>query len=127
MTIKKQIIITKKIDDQHFSGTIEVAMLNYPERIAHSKKSVTKVIDGVDGANFVATENLDRAEEYYNLATQQVIKMDVKLLSEDRVLSSVDELIVYEEGNKIIMDLAAELIAGITLGNEKSDGSSKTA
>jgi hypothetical protein len=122
----KEIIITKKIDTKELAGSITLKALSYPERIAISKKSVTTVVQGEAGSETVINDNLDRSLEYYELACKQITKVDVTIKQEDEgatdtaiKLTCVDDLMVYEQGTAIVMDIAAELIAGVNLGNEK--------
>jgi cyanophycinase-like exopeptidase len=124
----KEIIIKKKIKTEIFEGEIEVAALTYTERIAQSKASTVATVALEDGSNEhkVISENLDRAQVYYELAVKQVRLVDVKIVSNDsdssasEVIDSVDGLMVYQEGQEIVMDIATGLIAGITLGKRKS-------
>jgi hypothetical protein len=116
-----EIIITKKIKTEFLEGHIKIKALTYPERIVHSKKSMTSVSDSEKTLQYVATESLDRAQEYYELAKAKITEMQIKINHDEYggEVSNIDELILYEEGNNVIMDIAKELIAGISLGNGK--------
>lgn len=121
-TNKKEIIVTKKINNDEMVGVITFAALTYPQRIAISQESISEVVD--EGSLVAKANNdLSRAQKYYELAMKQVRTLELKIIDgEDITITSIDELMVYEQGVELVMKLASDLIGGIKLGNVKSHG-----
>lgn len=114
--------ITKKIDNEVLQGIVVYNILSYPERIEYSKNSAVQIISENDTQQAVVSSSLDRALEYYNLAKKQLVNVDVKIVSgeyEGTIIDSIESLSVYEEGQEVIMELATQLIAGVSLGKKK--------
>lgn len=126
---KKEIIIKKKVNNGALTGLVTIAMLSYPERIRISQESLTEIAPGEDEKSFTvkANQDLARAQAYYELAIKQVRTIDITIVENDEKLTSIDELMVYEKGTELVMEIASDLIGGVKLGNEKSPISDKIA
>jgi hypothetical protein len=117
--------ITKTTNTDLVKGKIIAKALTYPERIAYSKKALVTTAPENAGeqeiTKFKINHQLDQVEEYYHLAVKQALVVDVKITKGDEEIhcTSIEELMIYEEGQEFVMSLATELISGITLGNLK--------
>lgn len=121
--MSKPIIITRKFSNEVISGSLKMHMLTYDERIAKSKLSIieVKAPEGQDQTAFEATQSLDRAAEYAKLATERCTEISFKIKTDELEMDceSIAELMAFQEGQDIVMDVAMALIAGITLGKKK--------
>lgn len=125
MSEKKEIIIKKNVKTETLTGVITLAALTYPERIAISQEALTDIAPTEKAFEVKAKEDLARAQSYYELAGKQVRTLDIKIVDADgetQTLTSVDELMVYEDGTRLVMEIASDLIGGVKLGNVKLNG-----
>ena len=117
---KKEILITKKLNDHEvFEGHVKMAALSYHERIEQSKLGIADMAEENASLEVRANDNLKRSKNYYDLALSRIREVSVKIRETGEEITDLDSLMIYEEGTQLVMILAQDLIAGVTLGKIK--------
>lgn len=106
-------IFTQNVDTDELKGKIEVDLLPWNERISKSKELLYKL----DGDKLVDREDLERYELAIKFAVERVKSVDL-VTNDGQKVSSVDELMMYKEGTKLMNDISSTMINGVSLAKK---------
>lgn len=107
--------ITHKVDNEFFSGSIEISVPTYSERLRIMKELQFKVQE--DGSVEKSSDSLEQSAKFVEKLGQYIKKVDLKIKKNSESISSFDTLGMYAEGASLIMELTPYISRGLTLGN----------
>ena len=103
-------IVKHNVDTEQMKGFIEVDLLPWKERISKSKELLYKTEDG----KLVDRDDLERYELAIDFAVSRVKNVGITL-NDGQKVTSVEELMIYKEGTKIMNEISNVVLNGVSL------------
>lgn len=103
---------THQVNKNGFTGTIEVELFGWKERMAKTKEIYYKQV----GESLVERHDYEQGEASIETTISRIRSVNLKC--EEKEVKSIDELMNYREGISIINEISPILLNGISLAKK---------
>lgn len=107
-------LIEHKVDNEFFEGTVKLTVPSYSDRLRIMKELNFKVVDGRVESN---EDTLEKLALSVDKLTTYVKEVCVQVKKTGEILTSLDDLGMYQEGAVLLSELTAYLSRGATLSS----------
>lgn len=106
-------VITHKVDNEFFEGSVEMSIPSFSERMKILKEINYKSESGQVDAS---SDNLDKFSKSVEKVKELVGSVNIKIKSSGEEIKTLDDLSYYNEGTAVLVELTGLMQSGISLG-----------